>query len=153
MITRARDLGEVRDEVAGIDKCMVSKNNECKEVKIDKNIRGLIIGLRRWHIETLESCGGHRFPIGFRSLYPFVRFPKEEEPLLNKILEAYEDSADWVIDSTLTGDYLLLHPRLKRVKDGFIFIPNPHLSGYQKAAKKFGEWLQSIPEDFFEDKQ
>jgi hypothetical protein len=147
MRLKPRDLAEVREEVDQIDKKMVRKDNECKEVKIDKKIRDLIIGLRRWNIDTKESCEGHRIPGGFRTRFPYVVCPKENEMLVRRILETYKNSDKWTIDDIKSDKNFVLQPKLLEGEDGLIFTPR--LSAYQKEVKLFGKWLQEIPDDFF----
>lgn len=156
---KPRDLRDVEVEVNEIDHSMTCEDEECREVKIDKKIRPLIVALRRWRINTLESCEGHRIPYGFRSTYPFVRFPIEDEPIVRKLMGVYQKKDEWVIETTNTGNYLLLHPLIKKPEEAgwagwkLFVIPHPFLGTYQKAVKELTEWLQTIPEDFFEDKQ
>ena len=112
---------------------------------LDKGIKDLLIGLWRWGVETEESCEGHVFRL---IPFPFVRFPDKDKENVETIPRAY-GKCDWEITRALNGSaYYLVHPRIIKGKYKPYYILR--LRGYHRTAKQLGEWLQDIPDDFFD---
>ncbi|GEM_PF-3550298 len=150
---------KVNEEMIGGKEVEIGRNGRkihLTETEIDKKIEPLIIGLWRWNVITLQSCGGHRIPKGFESPYPFVIFAKEHEGLVRKILESYDHAKEWKIKIDEVQDKnLVLHPKLKESKNEFLNVWSLMIkfAAYQKEAKRFARWLQKIPDDYFITKQ
>lgn len=138
---RPRNLQEVRKEVEAM--------RDTKGEPVEKKIKDLVIGLRRWGIKTEASCQGHFFH-GFP--FPWIDVSWESLEELAHLVglhwwnlseggkrEPASGKPSWVIKPI--GTFLRIIPENKgRWK----------LRKLQKEAIGFGKFLQDIPENFFD---
>ena len=133
-----RKLAEVIKEVENIE--------AGEENLIDSGIKDLVIGLRRWEIETEFSCEGHEDGLK----YPWVDVNPNSIENLVKVLGIWwrnkEDSVPacdqprWLIKSF--SEIVMIFPEDKKIRS---------LEEMQEDAKSFGRFLQEIPDNFFEE--
>lgn len=133
---KPRDLTQVRAEVEQI------KDRLGKE--IDAKIRDLVIGLRRWGINTLGSCEGHQDALP----YPWVDIDPKDIQKAAIILSHWWPGRD---ENRPAADV----PRwvLKPFAGIVRIIPEDKhsrkLEEMQEEAMRFGKWLQELPDDYF----
>jgi hypothetical protein len=146
---KPRDLEGVRKEIKKISEDFIRDGDR----PIDKAIKDALIGLRRWNIDTKESCGGHRLIHSTQGSYPFVRFGKESKQIMETILELCPEGDEWSIalaKAQPDGSFML-YPKSQDYPPrstadylkALLF-----LESYQKSIKKSGEWLQNLPDDY-----
>lgn len=134
---KPRNLEEVKKEV--------DRLRDKLDLEIDEKIKDLVIGLRRWGIETTASCEGHSdggLP------YPWVDIDPTDLARIAKILPHWwfgkdknlpaSDQPRWII-KPFAGVIRIL-PEDKRSRS---------LEEMQEDAIAFGKWLQQLPEDYF----
>lgn len=141
---KLRDLKEVKKEVEAIR----DKFGE----PIDKKIKDLVVGLRRWGIITEGSCQGHFFH-GFP--YPWIDVSWESLEDLAHIVglhwwnipvgggkEPAVAKKSWVIKPF--GTFVRLIPESKGERWNIF-----KLLRLQRDAIAFGKFLQDIPDHYF----
>jgi len=132
-----KELTEVRREIEAI--------NDSMGLPIDQKIKDLVIGLRRWGIETVMSCEGHENGLK----YPWIDVDIGSVEKLVEILgvwwkkESDCDQPRWLIKSH-AGGMVRIIPEDKRTRS---------LQEMQEDAKNFGRFLQEIPEGFFKKEE
>lgn len=144
---RPRDLEAVREEMRLLDVSLAAEG-----AFIDPKIRDLVIGFRRWGVETIESCQGH-WNWRHNLHYPWVGCDEKSLEIVAALLAPYlhyyrvehlgkENSRGW-------------YPTwvIKPFFGTFWILPERHewwrLPWLQKDAVLFGKWLQELPDDFF----
>ena len=148
MIMRARNPEEVQKEMRCLDEELASRGEA-----IDPKIRNLVIGLRRWGVETRNSCQGHWNP--WNNLhYPWVDCDEGSLEIVAILLATYPHyyrvgylgkktsavwNSGWVIKSFF-GMFWILPERHEWWRIPWL----------QRDAVSFGKWLQELPDDFFE---
>ena len=134
---RPRDLEKVRKEVERI--------RDRLEMPIDPKIKDLVIGLRRWGIETTASCEGH---LNHGYPYPWVDIDRKDLEKITRIVGIWwsgkdkdhpaTDQTRWVIKPFAT--FVRIVPEDKKSRS---------LKEMQKDAVAFGKYLQTLPDNFF----
>ena len=143
---KPRNLGEVRREVENM--------RDAIGQPVEEKIKPLVIGLRRWGIDTDSSCQGHLIH-GFR--YPWVDIPYEDffedsEQIRSQRVQArrtqelmkawqIKSKNSWILDWIFRphGFLRLMPQNRSRWK----------LRKMQKDVIEFGKFLQELPEDRF----
>lgn len=135
-----RNLTEVIKEVETI-KDSLGKS-------IEPAVRDLVIGLRRWGIETEMSCEGHEDGIK----YPWIDVSLKSVQQLVKLLGIWwkekennipaSDQPKWLIKSF--AGMIRIFPEDKEIRS---------LQEMQEDAKNFGKFLQEIPDNFFKEEE
>jgi len=136
---KPRNLEEVRKEVERIRDKM--------GMPIDPKIKELVIGLRRWRIETLGSCEGH---LEEGLPYPWVDIDPKDILRVAKIIAHWwsgkenlhpaTDQPRWVIKPF--AGIIRIIPEDKKSRS---------LQEMQKDAIAFGRYLQQISKDYFKE--
>lgn len=147
-LLKARDLREVVEEVNRLDEEAIRD----REKPIDAKIRDLVIGLRRWGIETHSSCQGHFYwhPRCWGIMIPHVECPNTEGNLdrAAELLAAY---TYYYADQRAWDSALIIKPFFGQ----FSIRPERsapwQLWSWQRKTMKFGKWLQGLPADYFEE--
>ena len=136
---KVRDIDEVKQEVDAIQ-------NDGKS--IDKKIKNLVIGLRRWGINTDNSCEGHLLEglglvggLGF----PWVDFPIEQARDVALLL------LDYNFEHPIKSTWVL------KPYGGFMRLQPEHhhwwrLGAMQKEAEKFTKFLFQLCEGWWEER-
>jgi hypothetical protein len=162
---KPRNIEEVRKEVATFK----AKDGYGREIGVDGKIVDLVVGLCRWGVETNDSDEGHLIIRKMGQLpFPYVSFLKKNESLVELLLNAYnreDDTNDkWEITDKFEKDSLVLLPKLrdyKVIKPSSLFSirelrifwdslqkHKQQLHRSQETARKFGEWLENLPDDY-----
>jgi hypothetical protein len=121
-----------------------------KKRKIDSKIRPLVIGLRRWGINTEYSCQGHKYKHKFP--FPWIDISQDSE----NVSKALMILALWNIRKTplrTTIKWVILPMRWPTGKLFIRLLPRNQglsdkchpLKEMQRDAIEFGEFLQKLP--------
>ena len=135
-----KNLAEIKKEVEDI-KDRLGK-------PIEPGIKDLVIGLKRWGIETEMSCEGHEDGLK----YPWVDVSLGSIRNLIKILGIWWEGKEKRVPACNQPKWLIkafagmvrIFPENKRTRS---------LKEMQKDAKSFGKFLQEIPNNFFEGEE
>lgn len=141
---KPRNLKEVRKEVESM--------NDTRNIGVDGKIKDLVIGLRRWGIETTASCQGHPFPFWSPS-YPWINVAPESLEDLVYLIGWWNNPPDGRGSPTVVKSIWGIIPAgtfLRIVPEGQRWWK---LRRFQKEAMEFGRFLQQIPDDFFKSKE
>jgi len=84
---KTRDLEEVRREVEEI---------KDESGKVDKKIKPLVIGLRRWGVNTEFSCQGHRRSKSEALSFPSVIISPKDYRKVKKLISAFGGNS-WIL--------------------------------------------------------
>ncbi|OIO47065.1 MAG: hypothetical protein AUJ31_00515 [Parcubacteria group bacterium CG1_02_39_15] len=135
---KLRDLEEVKREVEEI------RDESGK--RVDEKIKPLVIGLRRWGINTEFSCQGHRRSKSEVLSFPSVEISPKDYKKVKKLISAFGGNS-WILKkerwSTKEGIPKITLRLVPRNKNGRKLIR------MQKDAIEFGKFLQELPEDWF----
>jgi len=127
---KAKSLSVVRN--------YVNKIRDIDNHPIESGIKDLVIGLRRWGIDTIGSCQGHLS--GRHSPYIDVRYKDLKKASM--LLWSWNDPNNknkWVL-CPIGVDLVVVMPSKTDKR---------RLYKNKKEAKKFGIALQKIPADYF----
>jgi len=135
---KPRDLDEVKREVEEIQ--------DESGKKVDEKIKPLVIGLKRWGVNTEASCQGHRRSKSEVLLFPSVIISPKDYRRVKKLISAFGGNS-WIIKKESwvneKGKKFLQMKLLPKNKD------HRKLVRMQKDAIKFGKFLQELPEGWF----
>ena len=135
---KPRNLEEVKREVKSL--------RDSLGMPVDAKIKDLVIGLRRWGINTSMSCEGH---LKEGLPYPWVEIDKADIARVIRILQLWWQGKDknipasvqprWVIKAF--ANVIRIMPEDKKSRS---------LEEMQEDAIAFGKFLQKLPDDYFE---
>lgn len=128
-----RNLKEVKKEVAQM--------RDSLGMGVDPKVKELVIGLRRWGINTLGSCQGHH---NRASSFPWVDVPIKQARLLAKIVS-------WQNRPNLPNGKPNVNTWVLRPGANIRLFPDNRqrpLEEMQKDAIEFGLFLQNLPDDW-----
>jgi len=137
---KTRDLEEVRREVEEI------RDESGK--KVDEKIKPLVIGLRRWGVNTEFSCQGHRRSKSEALSFPSVIISPKDYRKVRKLISAFGKNSwilkkeSWVNEKGAQFSQMKLLPRNK---------DHRKLVRMQKDAIEFSKFLQELPADWFKE--
>jgi len=129
---KTRDLEEVRREVEEI---------RDESGKVDAKIKPLVIGLRRWGVNTEFSCQGHKRSKTEALLFPSVTISLKDYRKVKKLISAFGGNSwilkkeNWVNEKGAQFSQMKLLPKNK---------DHRKLVRMQKDAIEFGEFLQEL---------
>lgn len=134
---KTRDLKRVRREV--------EKMRSGEGTPVDEKIKSLVIGLRRWDVQTENSCEGH-LSYGCGLPYPWVDVAMEDAQKAVMAVRGY-NIGKLQEEGTTRANLWIIKPYA-----GFLRImpdnaKDQSLKEMQEDAIRFGKFLQELSED------